>query len=177
MSSYGDHMDNDLIGMQLKRSQGGLIRLVETLLDALCATLLVLMTVITTVDVVGRYVLHAPVHGAYESNELLLGILVFAALPRVTWHQQHLAVTALGSALSPTLKRLQEKTLSLVSAVCLAVLSYFLWQHGTQLASYGDMSNALSLPLAPFAYAIAIFTAISAAAALVHVFLPTSAHP
>lgn len=166
-------MDNDLPGMQLVRSQGGLTRSIETLLDILCAALLVAMTLITTVDVVGRYILHAPLHGAYESNELLLGILVFAALPRVTWHQQHLAVTALGTWLHPKMQVVQQKTLSLISALALFILSYFLWLHGEQLADYGDMSNALNVPLAPFAYAIAIFTFISALAALLHVLLPT----
>lgn len=167
-------MDDELIGMELPRSQGGLIRLVEILLDTLCASLLVLMTAITTIDVVGRYFFHAPLYGAYESNEFLLGILVFAALPRVTWHQKHLTVTALSAALSPKLQQFQQRALSLVSAVCLLVLSYFLWRHGAQLASYGDMSNALGLPLAPFAYAIAVFTAISALASFAHVVLPTT---
>lgn len=166
-------MDNDdLIGMELPRSQGGLVRLIELLLDTLCASLLILMTGITTIDVVGRYFFHAPIYGAYESNELLLGILVFAALPRVTWHQKHLTVTALSTALSPGMQQAQQRILSLISGLCLLVLSYFLWQHGAQLASYGDMSNALDVPLAPFAYVIAVLTAISALAALAHVFLP-----
>lgn len=166
-------MDNDLPDMELTRSPGGLVRALESVLDALCVVLLVLMTGITTIDVVGRYILHSPLHGAYESNELLLGILVFAALPRVTWHQQHLTVTALSSWLPPVYRQLQQKILTLISSVALAVLSYFLWLHGMQLADYGDMSNALQLPIAPFAFAISIFTVIAALAALMHVFLPS----
>ena len=70
-------MENDLPDMQLVRSSGGLIRGLESVLDALCALLLVLMTCITTIDVVGRYIFHSPLHGAYESNELFLGIFIF----------------------------------------------------------------------------------------------------
>lgn len=164
-------MDNDLPGMQLVRSQGGLVRTLEIILDALCVILLILMTGITTSDVIGRYLFHSPLHGAYESNELLLGILVFAALPRVTWHQQHLTVTVLDACLGAFFRRIQQKCLSLISAVGLAILSYFLWQHGMQLADYGDMSNALQVPIAPFAFAIAIFTAISSLVAFMHLFV------
>lgn len=170
-------MDNELLGMQLLRAKSGPIRFIELILDTLCATLLVVMTAITTIDVIGRYIFHAPIYGAYESNELLLGILVFAALPRVTWHGQHLAVTALSSSLAPALRTLQYKLLSLISAVSLGILSYYLWLHGAQLASYNDISNALNVPLAPFAYAIAIFTAIAATAALIHVFCPAPKTP
>lgn len=167
-------MDNDLPGMQLVRSQSGLVRALETVLDALCVVLLVLMTCITTIDVVGRYVFHSPLHGAYESNELLLGILVFAALPRVTWHKQHLTVTVLDTWMGPVFRVVQQKMLSLISSAGLAVLSYFLWRHGLQLADYGDMSNALQLPIAPFAFGIAIFTALSAIAAFMHLFVSPS---
>jgi len=164
-------MDNDLPGMELLRTPSGIVRTIESTLDALCVVLLILMTCITTIDVVGRYIFHAPLHGAYESNELLLGILVFAAIPRVTWHQQHLTVTVIDGWLSPLIRRLQKKILSLISASGLAILSYFLWLHGKQLADYGDMSHALQLPIAPFAFAIAIFTGIAALAAFLHLFI------
>lgn len=165
-------MDNDLPDMQLVRSSGGLIRVLESVLDAFCAVLLVLMTCITTIDVVGRYVFHSPMQGAYESNEFLLAVLIFAAIPRVTWHHQHLSVTILDSFLSPAIRNIQQRCLSLISGAGLLILSYFLWLHGLQLNSYGDMSNALQIPIAPFAFFISIFTAIAALAALAHLFLP-----
>lgn len=165
-------MDSDLPDMQLVRSSGGLIRALESVLDALCAVLLVLMTCITTIDVVGRYVFNSPLHGAYESNELLLAVLIFSALPRVTWHHQHLTVTILEGFLPTSIRNIQQRCLSLISGLGLLILSYFLWLHGLQIHSYGDMSNALQVPIAPFAFIISIFTAIAALAALAHLFLP-----
>lgn len=170
-------MDNNLPDMQVVRAPGGLVRTIESVLDALCVSLLILMTCITTIDVVGRYLLNSPLHGAYESNELLLGILVFAALPRVTWHQQHLTVTVLSSLLGPVFFKIQQKCLALISAIALAVLGYFLWQHGLQLADYGDMSNALQLPIAPFAFAISAFTLLAAVASFMHLFVASPLQP
>lgn len=167
-------MDNDLPDLHLIYSTSPLVRALESVLDALCAVILIMMTCITTIDVVGRYIFHAPIHGAYESNEFLLAILIFAAIPRVTWHRQHLTVTVLDGVLAPVFRQILQRFLSLISALGLGILSYFLWLHGMQLADYGDMSNALQLPIAPFAFVIAIFTALAALAAFAHLFLPTA---
>lgn len=167
-------MDNDLPDLHLIHSSSPLVRALESVLDALCAVILIMMTCITTIDVVGRYIFHSPIHGAYESNEFLLAILIFAAIPRVTWHRQHLTVTVLDGLLAPFFKQILQRFLSLISAIGLGILSYFLWLHGMQLADYGDMSNALQIPIAPFAFVIAIFTALAALAAFIHLFLPTA---
>ncbi|WP_341668186.1 TRAP transporter small permease [Alcaligenes sp. SDU_A2] len=162
-------MNDDLPGMELVRS-GGVAGVVEAILDAVCVVILILMTGITTVDVVGRYLFHSPLAGAYEASELLLGVLIFAALPRVTWHRQHLAVSLIDAWLGPFARRVQQCLIHAVSALMLAVLTVYLWGHANQLAEYGDMSNALQVPIAPFAYAIAIMTGIAMLAALILVF-------
>ncbi|XOT96208.1 TRAP transporter small permease [Alcaligenes pakistanensis] len=162
-------MNDDLPGMELVRSRG-VVRVVETILDTACVVILVLMTGITTVDVIGRYVFHAPLLGAYEASELLLGVLIFAALPRVTWHQQHLTVSLIDAWLGPVARRIQQFVINVISTVMLAVLTVYLWNHANELAGYGDMSNALQVPIAPFAYIIAIMTGIATVASLFKVF-------
>lgn len=146
------------------------IRWIEKSFDIICITLLVAMSCITTIDVVGRYVFNSPLAGAYESNELLLALLIFAALPRVTWYKQHLSVTLIDSSLSPCAKKIQEFFLSLVSFICLCFLSFYLFLHALKLYEYGDMSHALQLPIYIFAVIISIFTAVAALASFVHLF-------
>ncbi|EJC65113.1 TRAP transporter small permease [Alcaligenes ammonioxydans] len=162
-------MNDDLPGMELVRSRG-VVRVVETILDTACVVILILMTGITTVDVIGRYVFHAPLLGAYEASELLLGVLIFSALPRVTWHQQHLTVSLIDAWLGPAARRVQQFVINLISTFMLAVLTFYLWKHATELNEYGDMSNALQVPIAPFAYIIAIMTGIATLAALLKIF-------
>lgn len=162
-------MNDDLPGMELVRSRG-VVRVVEAILDTVCVVILILMTGITTVDVVGRYLFHSPLLGAYEASELLLGVLIFAALPRVTWHRQHLTVSLIDAWLGPLARRVQQLLINVASTVMLAVLTVYLWEHAEQLAEYGDMSNALQVPIAPFAYAISIMTGIATLASLIQVF-------
>lgn len=164
-------MDENLPDAPLARSRG-LVRGIETLLDAACALVLMALAVITTVDVTGRYLFNAPLRGAFESSELLLVVLVFAALPRVTWHRQHLTVSMIDGLLGPRGHRVQRVLVGLVTALALGGLAVFLWLHASQLAEYGDMSNALQLPIAPFAFGASILTGGSAVAA----FLRTWCH-
>ncbi|MDO4723935.1 MAG: TRAP transporter small permease [Comamonadaceae bacterium] len=163
-------MNQDLPDIPLVHARG-LARAVEWLLDGVCVAALALLSCITTVDVVGRYVFNAPLQGAYESSELLLAVLVFSALPRVTWHRQHLMVSMIDGLLGRMGLRIQQIVVALVSALVLGALAYFLWLHAMQLASYGDMSNALQLPIAPFAYAASCLTALAALAALLGLFV------
>lgn len=152
----------------------GLARVVELVLDGVCVITLVLLAVITTVDVVGRYVFNAPLQGAYESSELLLAVLVFSCLPRVTWHRQHLTVSMIDSLLKRRGLRIQRAVVALVTTVALATLAWHLWQLAAQKAEYGDMSHALQTPIAPFAYAAAALTGLSALAALLGLWVRTS---
>lgn len=164
-------MNDDLPEIGIVRSQGG-AGIIEAVLDAICVIVLILMTSITTVDVVGRYLFHSPLLGAYEASELLLGVLIFSAIPRVTWHRQHLTVSLIDAWLGPRAKTIQQFVLHVISTVLLAVLTLYLYKHAGQLAEYGDMSNALQVPIAPFAYLIATMTAIATIASCIRIFLP-----
>lgn len=161
-------MDENLPDAPMAQARGA-ARVIEILLDAICILVLLALAAITTVDVVGRYLFNAPLRGAFESSELLLAVLVFAALPRVTWHRQHLMVSMIDGLLGPRGLQVQRVLVGMVTALALGVLSVFLWQHASQLAEYGDMSNALQLPIAPFAFGASILTGLAAVGALLKV--------
>ena len=50
---------------------------------------------ITFVDVWARYVFNAPIPGAYEVSELIMGVMIFSALPVVTWRGRHINIDLL----------------------------------------------------------------------------------
>ncbi|MCO7640331.1 TRAP transporter small permease [Pseudomonas sp. S 311-6] len=161
--------DTDLPVVAVARSRGP-ARVLEAILDGVAGTLLFIMMMVTTVDVVGRYFFHSPLHGAYEGNELLLGVLVFTALPRVTWHGTHLTVSMVDGLLSARARCFKQGLLDWVSGGILAVLAWQLYLHASGMAEFGDRSNALDLPLAPLAWLIAALTALAALAALLRPF-------
>ncbi|MBU2963543.1 TRAP transporter small permease [Citreicella sp. C3M06] len=123
----------------------------ETVLLGLAALLLLALMAVTGIDVVGRYLLNAPLSGAFEMTELLLGALVFMALPLVSHHGAHVEVDLVAALLPRGINRALGVFAALVSA---AMLCWFAWTLLTLMqtqAADGARSVSLGVPLAPFA--------------------------
>ncbi len=123
------------------------------------------MVVVTVLDVVGRR-LDRPLPGAIEIIELLMGALVFGALPAVTAERGHVTVGLFDGAMGPAVRRLRDRLVALVSAAVLAAIAWRLAAKAVELAGFGDRSTYLSVPLAPFAAFMAAMAALSAAVLL-----------
>lgn len=137
-------------------------RLARALEIAASALLLALMAV-TVIDVVGRYLLKAPLTGAFELTELLLSALVFSALPLVGRARGHVEVDLLADRLPRGAARALGIAAAAISA---AALLYFAWRLAivaADLFATGARSSALAIPFAPFA-AFGAFACLLAAA-------------
>jgi TRAP-type C4-dicarboxylate transport system permease small subunit len=66
----------------------------------LAAGALCLLIIITVVDVVGRYLLNAPLPGAFESVRALMALVTFSALPLVCVRNEHLRAGILDHLIS-----------------------------------------------------------------------------
>ncbi|EKE43058.1 tripartite ATP-independent periplasmic (TRAP) C4-dicarboxylate transporter subunit DctQ [Oceaniovalibus guishaninsula JLT2003] len=126
-------------------------RAVAATLEIVSAVLLIGLIGVTVVDVIGRYVFDAPLTGAFEITELLLGALVFAALPLVSRAGEHVEVDIL-AVLLPA--RVSAALLWLAALLAAVVLAYFAWQlfHlSQQQRAAGSVSMSLGVPLSPLA--------------------------
>ena len=141
-------------------------RLLERTLGTGAALLLLVLVLITCVDVVGRYVLNAPLTGAFEMTELLLVALVFTALPLATERREHVEVDLLASAFGGFANRLMMAFAGLFSAAVLTTFSWRLAHHALKSAENDAVTNALQIPLAPFGFLAAAACLISAFIAL-----------
>ena len=56
------------------------------------ATLLFCLMMLTTADVIGRYIFNWPLRGAFEITELLLLTLIFAGLPLASRADEHVTL-------------------------------------------------------------------------------------
>ena len=128
----------------------------------LCGAFLVALTLVTVVDVIGRYLLSSPLPGAAEYTEILLMAIVFVGLPAVCLDDWHVSVDLLTAGLRGVAERLQLNLARLVVAVVLGLVSWQLWKHGTQLDSYNEVTVYLRAPLGPFAKATAVITGVCA---------------
>jgi TRAP-type C4-dicarboxylate transport system permease small subunit len=134
----------------------------ELLLGLCAALVLFALMVLRCVDVVGRYVFNAPVPGASELTGLGLALLIFVALPIVTAHSEHVSVGLLELVGGRFTRGLERATLLITSLVALSLMAWRLWDKARSLASYGDGTSYLNVPLAPFAYFMSAMTAFAA---------------
>lgn len=144
-----------------------MIRIISGGLEIFSGLLLVALMLVTGIDVVGRYLFDAPLPGAFETTELLLGALVFAALPLVSRAGSHVEVDILATLLP---ERIGTRLLWLASVIAAGVLLVFAWRLlalGLQQAEDGTRSISLGIPFAP----IAIFGAVSCLAAAIFGFV------
>jgi len=147
-----------MLGSVITRLDRGM----EPLLGAIAGVLLFCMMCITFVDVVLRYLFNAPLRGGFEITELMLVVLIFAALPLVSRREEHVVMDFLDRYLGPRLYRALRALEHVVSAAVMSGLGWLLWQKAGKLAAYGDTTSVLKIELAPFVYAIAVLIFVSA---------------
>ena len=67
------------------------------------------------------------------------------------------------SRLSPRVRRVQQFMVDALCGAALAGMAWLLWQKAGQMASYGDITSQLKLPVAPFVYAMSLLCGLTAA--------------
>lgn len=109
-----------------------------------------------------------PLSGAFELTEVLVGVMVFAALPFVTMSGKHVKVSLLRSLVGKNerVQGLLRWCSRVATGVLMGFLAYHLWALGTQFAQTNSRAVFADLPLAPFAYFAAVMCALSTLAAL-----------
>lgn len=131
-------------------------------LAAISAILLFALMGITVVDVAGRYLFTHPLFGATEMTELVLAAVIFAGLPAVCLDDGHITVDLLTTRFTQRAKAVQLVLVRLVTAGALGLIAWRLAIQGLRTASYGEVTTALRLPVAPIAYAAAALCAVAA---------------
>ena len=123
---------------------------------------------LTFADVAGRKLLDNSIPGSLEMTELLMVIVIFAALPLVSLRGEHVVFDSMDSYLPPHILKLQKALTHLLSAIALLALGWLMWNNGTQFAQNGETTAQLKLAKAPFIYGMGVLCAISG---LVHFYL------
>jgi TRAP-type C4-dicarboxylate transport system permease small subunit len=111
---------------------------------------LVLMMVLTTVDVCGRYFFNRPVLGAYEITEYLMLIMVFSYLALAQAEKAHINVDIVYNRLPHKLQAILERFNYLVCLVLWLLVVGMGVFNVYELKRSGDMSTLLKIPDYPF---------------------------
>ncbi|WP_109313538.1 TRAP transporter small permease [Ruegeria sp. AU67] len=128
-------------------------------------TLFVLMCM-TFLDVVLRSAFDNPIESATELTRLFMAIIVFSALPLVSWKGENIVVDLLDPFFSERLAQMRD---SLIDAICGIVLIWpaiRVWELAERARQYGDVTEYLKLPQFYVGWFISVFVALTAIAFL-----------
>ncbi len=116
-----------------------------------CALIISAMVILTSVDVVSRYLFNAPIGGAFEITEILLLLFIYTALPLATLSKTHIEVEIWQpkSKLSKTVATLLA-TLSI--ALVFTVFAIEFYEHAIKYTKRDSTTDALGIALQYAAY-------------------------
>jgi TRAP-type C4-dicarboxylate transport system permease small subunit len=118
--------------------------------------IMVLMLLVTG-NVCGRYFFNAPITGTPEIACLLMIIIVFPALAWVALEGKHIKVDFIMERFS---QRVQVITDSIILLISLGIYSIITWTSFPAAIKSTDVSSLLSIPQAPFYWVMAVGWAV-----------------
>ncbi|NPC55689.1 TRAP transporter small permease [Caenimonas sp. S4] len=124
--------------------------------------------VLTFFDVLGRKFASNSIPGSLELTELLMVVVIFAALPLVSERGEHVAFNSLDHYLPHWALRAQSALVNVICAVVLLALGWLMWETGNQFLETGETTAQLKILKAPFIYGMGLLCGFTG---LVHLVL------
>lgn len=126
-------------------------------------TLFILMSM-TFLDVILRSLFNDPIQSATELTRMFMAIIVFSALPLVSWKSQNIVVDLFDPMFSTKMARWRDILIELACGIMLIWPAKRVWELAERARGYGDVTEYLNLPQHYIAWFIAVFTGFTALA-------------
>lgn len=136
-------------------------KLLELLCGLLSAIALFAIMALTFFDVLGRKLVSESIPGSLELTELMMVVVIFAALPLVSRRGEHVEFDSLDPWLPAGFRRVQAMFVHLLCAAFLIGLAWLMWDMGAQFAQNGETTAQLKIPKSPFIYGMGVLCAIT----------------
>lgn len=138
--------------------------------ETLIVCVMAAMVALTFADVIGRRLFGAPVFGANDITEHLMGLMVFAGLPIVTAAGAHLSVDLLGKYLDQPALRWWRYLSGIGVGVILGLIAWLFFKQADTARTIKEVSQALNVPRAPLYVYISASAGLSSVLAFVTTF-------
>src|SRR5262245_5197354 len=112
-------------------ARGVIDRIISTI-EVLAASFLAVVTAITFVSVILRYLFAWQIPDSYDFSSLLLGILIFWGIAGASYRGEHITVDLVWSIAPRIVRRIMDVFADLLTLGCLGV---FTWMMGVKVVS------------------------------------------
>lgn len=131
------------------------------LCEVATAVALFAIMALTFFDVLGRKFLDRSIMGSLELTELLMVVVIFAALPLVSARGEHVEFDSLDPLLPPWMRKAQAIFVHLFCAALLLGLAWLMREMGGKFHDHGETTAQLGILKAPFIYGMGILCALT----------------
>jgi TRAP-type C4-dicarboxylate transport system permease small subunit len=152
--------DGDL-GTEPTRGEVGLPVFLSGALRGLVALVVFAMMALIFVDVFMRYLFSAPIPGGFEIVQFMLALLIFTALPLVTWAEGHIVVSIFEKFFVGKRGVVQKVGVLIVSIASLLLIAFLMWRQALSLHASQQITGFLEWPIFPIAYVMCALTLIA----------------
>ena len=128
----------------------------ESLCGWLAGSALFAIMTLTFFDVSGRKLLSNSITGSLELTELLMVVVIFAALPLVSLRGEHVVFDSLDRLLPPWLQKVLQSLVHLICASALLGLAWLMGGAGLEFWRNGETTAQLHILKAPFIFGMSL---------------------
>ena len=162
MSDIQDPETAGTPGWEASLRQPSVWRYIAVLPIWLAAATLFLLMAMTFADVVLRSVFNNPIESATELTRLFMAIIVFSALPLVSWKGANIVVDLMDPLFSRRAALVRDIMIDLACGIILLWPTKRVWDLAERAREYGDVTEYLNMPQHYVGWFIAFFTAVTA---------------
>jgi len=130
-------------------------------LDIFAGVVLSAMVILNCADVIGREIWNSPVFGATELTRLMIPFIVFAAMPIVTYREEHISVDLVDLFYPAKGINVRQFALNLITMLLMAGVTYQLYLAAVDAEDFTEMTEDLSIGLWNVYYFISAMAAIA----------------
>ncbi|MCR9139315.1 MAG: TRAP transporter small permease [Alphaproteobacteria bacterium] len=151
-----------------------ILKRIVQVLEILSSIVLAAMMFLTFVDVIGRYVLKAPVFGAAEMISTLLAFTIFLGLGIANAKDRHIVVELLDHRIRAISPRIYDFVIQGFSICAMCLIVYVLFEQAREAAHVNSVTVVLEWPLAWIIGTVATLAALSVVSQILGLFIGRS---
>lgn len=138
----------------------------------IAGAVLVLLMLMTTADVAGRYFFNAPIGGVFDLTHFAVSIMVFLGLAYCGYRGGHVAIELLYDRLPLGARRVLNRLINLAGCILFALISWRTAVQSIDVREFGEASQMMAIPFWPLYYVVAFGAALFAWVMGLRVFVP-----
>ena len=133
---------------------------------------LVVLMLLTTADVAGRYFFNAPLNGVFDLTHFAVLIMTFLSFAYCAYRGAHVVIELLYNKLGTGTRRILNRVINLAGCVLFIVIAWRAIVQSVDVREFGEASQLLTIPFFPFYWVVAFGSFLFAVVLAYRIFVP-----